>query len=73
VHPSKAPLHLGNENGQKAREAVVQGGHPFTLSGRVPQRGPGVVDLGKVGLQVSRGRRAREEPGPGFDGGVPLG
>lgn len=73
VRPSKAPLHLGNKGGQQTRKAVVQGGHPFALSGRIPQRGPGVVNLGKVGLQVARGRRAREEPSPGFDGAVPLG
>jgi hypothetical protein len=51
----------------------VQGGHAFALAGRIPHRRPGIVDLGEVGLQGARGRRAREKPCPGFDGEVPLG
>jgi hypothetical protein len=73
VHPSKAPLYLGNKDGQKAPEAVVQGGHAFALAGRIPNRRPRIVDLGKIDLQGARGRRAREKPCTGFDGVVPLG
>jgi hypothetical protein len=51
----------------------VQGGEVLALARRVPHRGPGIVDLGEVGLQRARVRRAREEPCPGFGGGVPLG
>jgi hypothetical protein len=36
VGPSKAPLYLGNEGGQKARETIVQGDHAFAFAGRIP-------------------------------------
>jgi hypothetical protein len=35
VHPGKAPLYLGNEGGQKARETVVQGDHVLAFAGRI--------------------------------------
>jgi hypothetical protein len=36
VHPGKAPLYLGNEDCQKARETVVQGDHVFAFARRIP-------------------------------------
>jgi hypothetical protein len=64
-------LYLGNKDLQEARDAVVQGDHVFAFAGRMPHRGPGIVDLGKVGLQGACGRRARVEPW--YGGVVPLG
>ena len=51
VLPSKAPPYLGNEGGQKARETVMQGDYAFAFAGRIIHRGPGIIYLGKVGLQ----------------------
>ena len=36
VHPSKAPLYLGNKDGQKTRETVMQGDQVFAFAGRIP-------------------------------------
>lgn len=72
VRPSRASLHLRDKDGEKAREAVVQGIYVLALAGGVPQRGPRVIDLGEVCLEGVRGRWARMETCPGFDGRVPL-
>ena len=73
MRPSEAPLYLRNKDLQKARYAVVQGNYIFAFARRIPHRGPGIIDLGNVGLQGACGRRARVEPCPGYDGIVPLG
>lgn len=36
VRAGKAPLRLGNKDGEKAPEAVMQGGRAFALAARVP-------------------------------------
>ena len=36
VHPGKAPLYLGNKDGQKSCEAVVQGDQVFAFARRIP-------------------------------------
>ena len=72
MRPSKAALHLREQNGEKARGAVVHGVYVFALAGGIPQRGPRVVDLGEVGLKGARGRWAGMQTRPGFDGRVPL-
>ncbi len=36
VHPSKAPLYLGNKDGHQARETVVQSDGVFAPAGRIP-------------------------------------
>jgi hypothetical protein len=55
VHPGKAPLYLGNKDGQKSGEAVVQGNHVFAFAGRIPHWGPRIVDLREVDLQGACG------------------
>jgi len=36
VHPIKAALYLGNKDGQKACETIVQGGSVFAFARRIP-------------------------------------
>jgi len=36
VHPGKASLYLRNEDGQKARETIVQSDQVFAFAGRIP-------------------------------------
>ena len=74
VRPGEAPLHFGDKDSQEARDAVVHGWDALALARRVPHRGPGIVDLGKVGLQGARRRRARvQQPCSRLDRVVPLG
>jgi len=73
VLPIEAPLYLGDEHGQKARDPVVNRREALAQARRVPHGGPGIVDLGKVAFQGARVRRAGVEPCPGFDRVVPFG
>jgi hypothetical protein len=73
VLPAEAPLYLGDEHGQKARDAVVHRREALAQARRVPHGRPGIVDLGKVTFQGARVRRAGVEPRPGFDRVVPFG